>query len=132
MKKNNIYLIVGGLAIVGVALLIIRNRKKAMLIAPQQPTDATDPIVNPVVITDKTPIGGAARFLTTYQDYVVTTQRSNLNVRQNADGNSKVVASLPKGSTIKAKASGVKGWFEVSKDGKTPLGFVSSQFLKVK
>lgn len=70
--------------------------------------------------------------LTNWADYEVVTQTMPLNVRENPDGKSRIVASLAKGSTIKGKASGVKGWFEVSKDGQTTLGYVSSQFLKFK
>lgn len=70
--------------------------------------------------------------LTKYADYEVATQTMPLNVRENPDSKAKIVASLPKGSTIKGKASGVKGWFEVSKDGVNPIGYVSAQYLKFK
>jgi hypothetical protein len=70
--------------------------------------------------------------LTNYADYEVATQTMPLNVRENPDSKAKIVASLPKGSTIKGKASGVKGWFEVSKDGINPIGYVSAQYLKFK
>ena len=39
-------------------------------------------------------------------------------------------AGINKALDKKAKASGVKGWFDVSKDGKNNYGYVSAQFLK--
>lgn len=71
-------------------------------------------------------------FLTRWNDYTVNTQSSPLNVRQRPDSTSKIIDKLPKGSTIKAKASGTKGWFAVSKDGVNTLGYASQDYLKYK
>ena len=136
MKNRNLY-IIGGLALAaGLAFLLLRKRKKDEIIVEAGVAEA--PVVpaldtpKPVVGTPSAGLAAAAGFLTSYQDYTVETSRTGLNVRVRPDGGSRIVGSLPKGSTIKAKASGVKGWFEVSKDGVTPMGFVSSVFLRAK
>lgn len=142
MKKNYIYIIGGiGLALATGFFLYRRfvSPKKAEGIAPQEPISDLD---SNVVTTTTTQIGstigdtlsgtaqGVFAFLTNYNDYQVVTKSSALNVRDKADAKGKVVGSLPKGSKIKAKASGVSGWFDVSKDGILRFGYVSAQFLK--
>lgn len=71
-------------------------------------------------------------FLMQWNDYTVNTQTSALNVRQRPDSTSKIIDKLPKGSVVKAKASGTKGWFAVSKDGVNTLGYASQDYLKYK
>jgi uncharacterized protein YgiM (DUF1202 family) len=71
-----------------------------------------------------------ANYLKNFNQYQVVTQTSNLNIREKPDGNSKVIGSLAKGSTITAKASGTKGWFAITDDGQTIKGYVSQTFLK--
>lgn len=143
MKKNQYYIIGGiALALAGGIFLWRKyiNGKKAEAPVPQEPIsdiDQSNSVVSTVVgsgtaITST--LGGLSQsifgFLTEYNDYLVNTQTSGLNVRSKPDAKSKIVGNLKKGQTIKAKASGVKGWFDVSKDGKNNFGYVSSQFLK--
>jgi len=71
-------------------------------------------------------------FLTRWNDYTVNTASTSLNVRERPDSASKIVGKLAKGSTIKAKASGTKGWMAVSKDGVNTLGYSSLDYLKIK
>ncbi len=71
-------------------------------------------------------------FLTRWNDYTVNTSTSSLNVRERPDSGAKIVAKLAKGATVKAKASGTKGWFAVSKDGVNTLGYASADYLKYK
>ena len=75
-------------------------------------------------------VKGVKNITSRYMKYRVITQETALNVRQKPDGNSKVVAKLQKDSFISARSSNVVGWMQVSKDGKTALGFVSSSFLR--
>jgi len=65
-----------------------------------------------------------------YMKYAVNTKETKLNVRQKADGNSKIVGKLNKDSVILARSSNVVGWMEVSNDGGKPIGFVSTAFLR--
>ena len=142
MKKSSLYQI-GAVALVLAAGFFIykqfvNGKKSQEPVAPEPIKDLND---NPLV---STLTGGASAltssvaglqsslfgFLTEYNNYQVITQSSGLNVRQKPDGKAKVIGSLPQGSNVKAKASGVKGWFDVSKDGKNNYGYVSAQFLK--
>ena len=75
-------------------------------------------------------VNGVKNITSRYMKYRVNTKETALNVRQKPDGNSKVVAKLQKDSSIFAKSSNVVGWMQVSKDGKTAIGFVSASFLR--
>jgi uncharacterized protein YgiM (DUF1202 family) len=143
MMKNNktIWWIVGGVAVLGAGYLILRKftkkgEKKSEEIrqsGAEEPVELNPP--TPPVLTGNPllDIGNTiSNFLSNYQDYVVSTQTSSLNLRSNPDGASKVVGSLKKGSIVRAKASGVKGWFAVSDNDKDIKGYVSSTFLKAK
>lgn len=140
MKKNTLYIVGGVAVLVAAAFFIFRKKSdKDKNGEPQEPIkNLDDNIVESTKITvgptTADSLGGTSKsvfgFLSEYNDYQVVTQSSALNVRQKPDGISKVVGSLPKGSKIKGKASGVKGWFDVSKDGTTNYGYVSAQFLK--
>lgn len=89
-------------------------------------------IVNPIGSGIASIGGSIASFLSSWNDYTVNTQSTPLNVRQQPNTSSKIVASIPKGTVVKAKASGTKDWLAVSKDGKNTVGYVSAQFLKAK
>lgn len=143
MKNKNVLIGIGVVAaIVGGFLLLRRNLKKKDEEVRENIKDSQEPIagldaptpdsgsIPPPAIPALNPLQAVASFLTNWNDYVVNTKTRGLNVRKNPDSNSGILLSLPKGSTIKGKASGVKGWFAVSKDGVNTLGYVSSDFLK--
>lgn len=143
MKNKNVLIGIGVVAaIVGGFLLLRRNLKKKdeevreNIKGSQEPIaglDAPTPdsgSIPPPAIPALNPLQAVASFLTNWNDYVVNTKTRGLNVRKNPDSKSGILLSLPKGSTIKGKASGVKGWFAVSKDGVNTLGYVSSDLLK--
>ena len=131
-------------SVVGLGLILLRRfskkgEAKADEIRQQGasvPTDILPTTATPPLIPTGNPIAdlgsAVSNFLSNYQNYVVATQTSNLNVRSKPDNTSKVIGSLKKGSTVRAKASGVKGWFAISNNDKDIKGYVSSQFLKVK
>jgi uncharacterized protein YgiM (DUF1202 family) len=142
MKKNNLYQI-GAVALVLAAGFFlyrkfVNGKKEQQPVAPEPITDLNEnPLVDTVTGSASaltSSVAGLSQsvfgFLTNYNDYQVMTQTTGLNVRQKPDAKAKILGNLPKGSTIKAKASGVKGWFDVSKDGKSTYGYVSAQFLK--
>jgi uncharacterized protein YgiM (DUF1202 family) len=142
MKKSSLYQI-GAVALVLAAGFFIykqfvNGKKSQQPVSPEPIKDLDENPLNQVASTVGPRIentlgalsGSLFGFLTEYNDYTVTTQTSGLNVRQKPDSKAKVVGNLPKGSTIKAKASGVKGWFDVSKDGSSNYGYVAAQFLK--
>lgn len=140
MKNKTLITILSIAAVAGIGIYFFnRMKKKGEQKAEEikqegEVLDMTQPEITPIISPN--PLVNIANtisnFLSNYNDYVVTTQTSGLNLREKADAKSKVLASIPKGSTVKAKASGVKGWFIVSKDGKNPSGFVASQYLKAK
>ena len=67
-----------------------------------------------------------------FEKYVVSTNTSNLNVRSGPSTSTTIVTTLPKGTEIFAKPSSTSGWHEYSTDGKTGIGFVSSQYVTKK
>jgi uncharacterized protein YgiM (DUF1202 family) len=142
MKNKTLITILSIAAVAGIGIYFFSRMKKkgeqkaeeikqeGEILDMTQPSQTTTPIIsgNPWQNIANT----ISNFLSNYNDYTVTTQTSGLNLREKPDAKSKILASIPKGSTVKAKASEVKGWFIVSKDGVNPSGFVASQFLKAK
>lgn len=150
MKKDTIWIAVGTLLSIGIGYYAYKRFFKTNVIKvpdgstntrdilntettqPQQPdnviTGTIGAIVNPVVNAAT----NAFSFLTSWNDYTVNTASTSLNVRQMPNTTSRVIASLPKGATVKAKASGIKDWLAVSKDGKNTYGYVSAQYMKAK
>jgi uncharacterized protein YgiM (DUF1202 family) len=133
MKKSSLYTI-GGITLVILAGYLLYRKslsKKATQIGSiQEPIQTLDNNIIEQTTKPSSGLASAFSFLTEYNDYQVDTTSTSLNVREKPDGKSKVIGTLPKNSKIKAKASGVRGWFDVSKDGKTNFGYVSAQFLK--
>jgi uncharacterized protein YgiM (DUF1202 family) len=66
---------------------------------------------------------------TSYQNYVVTTQTSNLNIRKQPSTSSAVIGSLNKGSKVLLKPSATSGWMEYSENGNTTVGYVASGYV---
>lgn len=148
MKKNNIIWIVGGILVVGAAgfFLYKKFQKKAeenldkKIKAPETPEEApkeSNPVkdtVSQIIAAGGGILGGigaaANEYLSNYNDYVVNTISSNLYLRETPNAQGKILGKFTKGSIIKAKASGTKGWFAVSEDGSTVKGYVSSMYLK--
>lgn len=103
-----------------------RDRANAPIpVTPVSPISISLPGLGTLGIPDFT-------FLTRWNDYTVNTASTSLNVRERPDSASKIVGKLAKGSTVKAKASGTKGWMAVSNDGITTLGYSSLDYLKIK
>ena len=67
-----------------------------------------------------------------FDKYIVSTNKGNLNMRDIASTSGNIKQSLPKGSEILARPSQKEGWHEVSDDGKKVVGFVSSQYITKK
>lgn len=140
MKKDTIWILVGTVLSIGVGYYAYNRFFKTNVIRvpddkkqPQEQPETNDApasvissITNPVVKA----VGGIFEFLSNWNDYTVNTVSTPLNVRQSPSTSSKVIASIPKGTVVKAKASGTKDWLAVSKDGKTTYGYVASQYLK--
>lgn len=63
--------------------------------------------------------------------YKVTTLVSNLNVREQPSTSSRIVASLAKGTLIRARASSTSGWFEAfpQTGSNQRLGYVSADYI---
>ena len=144
MKNNKTLIaVIGGLALLGVGYFLLRRfskkgEQRADEIRQQgqqsdQPADDLPPLLptgtgNPLADL----ASNITNFLSRYQDYEVVTKTSNLNVRSKPDSTAKVIGSLKKGSTVRAKASGVKGWFAISDNDNDIKGYVAQSFLKPK
>ena len=87
------------------------------------PEQQVDPVTGEVITISPAPTTNP------FQQYVVKTLVSNLNVRQSPNTSSAIVASLKKGSSVYARPSSTSGWFEYSADGSNVTGFVSSMYL---
>ena len=146
MKKQNIVLtVVGLLALVGGGILVYRLFTK--------PVDKKLPAPEPSASEPETPLGAVTStvtqayqqtgnalgdiagslnvFFTQFNPYLVNTVSSSLYLRETPDAKGKIIGKFAKGTIIQAKPSKVKGWFEVTDDGKTVKGYVSSVYLKV-
>ena len=97
---------------------------------PKVEEDKRDGISKLLDATTQGVVNAVKNVTSRYMKYRVATKETALNVRQNPDGNSRIVSKLEKGSLIFGRGSKVVGWMEVSKDGKKSIGFVSSAFLK--
>lgn len=142
MSNKNLLWILGGLTFAGLGyfLFVKLKQEQNKIGKPEEgsPVLLGDPTIKDVEVPPPalgglgSLIGGAFNFLTNWKDYTVATTSTPLNVRDKADSKGKIVATLPKGSEIKAKASGVKGWMVVSKDGENTLGYASQTYLTPK
>jgi hypothetical protein len=73
----------------------------------------------------------AALFLNTSskQALQVKTLGGNLNIRKTPSAKSEIVKKIANGSTLYGSPSQVAGWYQVSEDGNTMIGFASSLYL---
>ena len=143
-KENTLLVIIGGVAALGLSYFLYRRfTKKGEQRADeirqqgqQAPTDQPSDLPPLLPVGTGNPLTDLAsnitNFLNRYQDYEVVTKTNNLNLRQRPDSQSRIIGSLRKGSSVRAKASGVKGWFAVSDNDKDIKGYVSQTFLKPK
>jgi uncharacterized protein YgiM (DUF1202 family) len=130
MKKGDGLLIGVSVAVIGVLGYFLLKKAKA---TPQE-----EPAENPIK-----QVGGMLGALNTklmstldlvkgatvpYGMYASTA--STLNVRDKASTSGKIVKTLDNIEAFYAKPSKFTGWHEVSLDGKSSIGFVSSQFLR--
>ena len=102
-----------------------KDRVDATKAIPVLPTSIAIPAIGGFTLPN-------LNFLLQWNDYTVKTASGNLNVRERPDSSSKIVDRLPKGSTIKAKASGTRGWMAVSRDGVSTIGYASLEYLQFK
>lgn len=143
-KENTLIVILGGVAALGLSYFLYRRftkkgEQRADEIrqqgqqANEPPSTATPTILPTPTGNPLTDIAGTlGNFLSNYQTYTVVTKTSNLLLRDKPDAQGKVIGSFRKGSTVRAKASGTKGWFAVSDNDKDVKGYVSQAFLKPK
>lgn len=132
--ENKKYWTIGGVALILVGAYIVYNKlfKGGNSVQDGKTSGEAGGVTGTITGSIGGVASGITNFLTNYNDYVVTTQNAGLNVRTKPDANSKVITTLPSGSTIKAKVSGTKGWMGVSLDGRSFLGYVSQNYLKIK
>lgn len=137
MKKDKVYILAGIVASIGIGYYAYRRffKKNQGIFTKNEPVETVDAPAS-VVSSFTNPIANIGSsidaFVSSFKDYTVATESTPLNVRQEPNTTSKIVSSIPKGTVVKAKASGTKDWFAVSKDGKNTVGFVSAKFLKAK
>ena len=67
-----------------------------------------------------------------YENYIVTTQSTSLNIRANPRVDAKISGKLNKGQEVLLKPSSTQGWMEYSTNGTTTFGYVSSDFVTKK
>jgi hypothetical protein len=65
-----------------------------------------------------------------FELYAIKTSGSNLNLRDKPATSGKVLKSLEPFISVYARPSSVKGWMEVSEDGKQLVGYASSGYLR--
>lgn len=142
MEKNKVILWIGGIAAtLGLIFIAVKNSNRKQdekkvrtdggetLPAPVEPETPQAPPVNLLDAATQGIVKAVRNIVGKFMKYRVNTKETALNVRQKPDGSSRIVSKLPKDSKIFARSANVIGWMEVSKDGKKPIGFVSSAFL---
>jgi uncharacterized protein YgiM (DUF1202 family) len=67
-----------------------------------------------------------------YENYIVTTQSTSLNIRANPRVDAKISGKLNKGQEVLLKPSSTQGWMEYSTNGTTTFGYVSSDYVTKK
>ena len=152
MDKKTVWLVIGAVVLIAAAPFVVKaatrrkdappkKRSSVEACSPEIQTkeqfekdrEKADSTLLPVLPGIGGIIAPITRYVTSWNDYTVNTRTTNLNVREKPDSLSKIVGSLTKGSTVKAKASGVKGWMAVSADGgKTTFGYSAMEYLKAK
>lgn len=112
-KKAKVAALIGVPVLIGAYLILKQLRKpKPFPVVPPAPTPKPTPTPTPSAEC---------------KNYLVVTNVSNLNIRKLPSTSSDIVGSLPKGSTISAKASSASGWMQLC-DGR---GYASSQYLAI-
>lgn len=142
MEKNKVILWIGGIAaILGLAFIAVKNSNRRQdekklrtdggdgLPAPVEPETSQEAPTNLLDAATRGIVKAVKQIVGKFMRYRVNTKETALNVRQKPDVGSAIVSKLPKDSKIFARSADVIGWMEVSKDGKKPIGFVSSSFL---
>ena len=129
MNRKLIYVLIGIPVLVGGYFIIkmVRGKKRYSedlvtnppkdLVADNTEDEVSQQPVNTTVAQQK------------FEDYIVDTLVSPLNVRVTPNS-AEIVTKLAKGSTIKARPSSIEGWYEVSQNGITTLGYSSAAYLK--
>ena len=145
MKKSYLFGIVGGVLVIGAAFYLFQRFKKkseakldANLQPPQTPLEqvgaGVQDTTKQIVAAGGDLLGqiGASvgNYLSAFNPYTVNTVSSSLYIRETPDAKGKVIGKYAKGTVVQAKPSKTKGWFEVTDDGKTVKGYVSSVYLK--
>lgn len=128
MKKNNLYITISllSIAVIGAIVLFKRKKAKSNGSSSSQSTDNTTDNTTSTTVDgiDTTPTPSD------YSDYIVTTVSTSLNVRDKASDRGKLIGSLVKGSTVKAKPSENSNWLAVSLDGVKLYGYSNKMYLK--
>jgi len=124
MKKNKtLYIVLGGIVVAAAAFFGIKALQKPKS-APSLP--ATPPSGGGGTTGGGSTTGGGGfvdEVSDGFSDYIVTTQTTDLNIRQSPSTSSAVVGSLAKGSIVRAKPYN-SGW-SILESG----NYVSSQYL---
>ena len=123
MKKDNIIRIASIVGVVGVLYLVYKKLIKPMVENGKSGGGKSDDKKADDKKVDD------ANASTDYEKYTVTTTTTNLNVRETPSANGKKIGSLTKGQQILLKKSTTDGWMEFTTNGKTTMGYVSSQFV---
>ncbi len=149
MANNNkgLYYALGAIALVGGGYFLFKKFQKKQeektkeIKGEQEPTNPIEQVsagatnvLSSVYAGTGNYLGAAAatiaEYLGAFNPYSVNTISSNLYLRDKPDSKGKVIGKFAKGTIVKAKPSGVKGWFAISEDGKTIKGYVSQVYLK--
>lgn len=145
MKESTKILVIGGLAIAAVSVvgfLMLRKPKEEPTSNSGNVNEGTTPsemteeqknalvsanlaLTNPFAALFVNSGSGTA----SKQIYQVKTLGGNLNIRKTPSSSGVLVKKVANGSSLFGKPSKNAGWFEVSEDGKSNIGFASSVYL---
>lgn len=139
-NKNTLWIVGGAVAVAAIGFFLLKKftakaeGKVDEIQSPEKPTETPEVKPQPQLPILGDPLANigamVTNFLTTYNPYTVNTISSSLYLRETPDAKGKIIGKYAKGTVITAKASGTKGWFAVTEDGKNIKGYVSATYLK--
>ncbi len=139
-NKNTLWIVGGAVAVAAIGFFLYKKfvakaeGKVDNIQSPEKPTETPEVKPQPQLPILGGPLANIGAwlspYLTTYNPYTVNTVSSSLYIRETPDAKGKVIGKYAKGTVVQAKPSKTKGWFEVTDDGKTVKGYVSSVYLK--
>lgn len=129
-STGTIVVVVSSLAVITfLGILLMRKAKAGIPKAANNPIFDAGQIAGNAIANTPITLGSLTGGSVPFTLYAIQTSGSNLNVRDKPTTNGKLIKTLEPFISVYGRPS-VKGWMEVSEDGKTVIGYASSDYLR--